>query len=169
MEEISIWLDTYDDIYSDFDSRRFSKRMVSEDFIYELERNSKEMELKPFKIILLLPDHLRKAELESEIIESLKFFFRKQFDYFNRQIRRLVGRGWLMTAIGAGLLLIAAFILLKHYSRASLNVLQVILEPPSWFLIWNGLDNVFYESRALKEERAFYRKMLLGEIEFRSA
>ena len=35
--ELSIWLDSYDDIYSDFDSRQYLKRRVSEDFLYELK------------------------------------------------------------------------------------------------------------------------------------
>jgi len=168
MEEISIWLDTYDDLYSDFDSRKFSKRMVSEDFIYELKRNSKEMEAAPFKIVLSIPENVRRPELEPEIIDGLKKVFQKQFAFHDNQVKSLIRKGFIMTTIGAMLLLLAAFILIKHYTRASLNILQVILEPPSWFLIWTGLDDIFYESREKKEERAFYKKMQLGEIEFRS-
>jgi len=36
MAELSLWLDSYDDIYSDFDARTLLKRRVSEDFIHEL-------------------------------------------------------------------------------------------------------------------------------------
>lgn len=30
MTEINLWLDSYDDMYSDFDSRQFEKRIISE-------------------------------------------------------------------------------------------------------------------------------------------
>src|ERR1051326_4244593 len=100
MEEISIWLDTYDDLYSDFDSRKFSKRMVSEDFIYELKRNSKEMVAAPFKIVLSIPESMRRPELEPEIIDGLKKTFQKQFVFHDNEVKSLVRKGFIMTAIG---------------------------------------------------------------------
>jgi hypothetical protein len=36
--EISIWLDSYNDIFSDFDSRPFSERTVSDDFLSEVRK-----------------------------------------------------------------------------------------------------------------------------------
>ena len=36
MANLELWLDSYNDIYSDFDSRHYSKRRISEDFIQEL-------------------------------------------------------------------------------------------------------------------------------------
>ena len=37
MADISLWLDDYDDLFSDFDSRNYLKRRVSEDFLEELK------------------------------------------------------------------------------------------------------------------------------------
>ncbi len=39
---LSIWLDIYDDIFSDFDSRPFHERALSDDFIHEAKKMAKE-------------------------------------------------------------------------------------------------------------------------------
>ncbi|PZR25545.1 MAG: hypothetical protein DI535_17825 [Citrobacter freundii] len=44
MAELSLWLDNYDDIYSDFDVRTLLKRRVSEDSVYELGMTYKRKE-----------------------------------------------------------------------------------------------------------------------------
>ena len=54
-EEISLWLDSYDDIYSDFDSRHYLKRRISKDFIDELEASLKYRTGRVENLILLLP------------------------------------------------------------------------------------------------------------------
>ena len=41
MAELNLWLDSYDDIYSDFDSSHYLKRRISEDFLYELRTEMK--------------------------------------------------------------------------------------------------------------------------------
>lgn len=38
MSEISIWLDNYDDIFSDFDPRPYSQRSLSDDFLAEAKK-----------------------------------------------------------------------------------------------------------------------------------
>lgn len=35
---ISLWIDSYDDIFSDFDPRHFSLRNISDDFLYEVKK-----------------------------------------------------------------------------------------------------------------------------------
>lgn len=41
-QNISIWLDTYDDIFSDFDYRQFSEKALSDDFLTELQKMYRE-------------------------------------------------------------------------------------------------------------------------------
>lgn len=36
--EISIWVDTYDDVFSDFDSRPYDNRELSDDFLTEVRK-----------------------------------------------------------------------------------------------------------------------------------
>lgn len=39
--EISIWLDSYNDIFSDFDSRPISLRSLSDDFITQVKKTQR--------------------------------------------------------------------------------------------------------------------------------
>ena len=55
MKELELWLDSYDDIYSDFDSRHYLKRRISEDFLHELRTEMKYNEQHASDMVLLLP------------------------------------------------------------------------------------------------------------------
>jgi hypothetical protein len=46
------------------------------------------------------------------------------------------------------------------------TVLQVLLEPAGWFAVWFGLDQLFYGTRELAREHAFYRKMARADVVF---
>ncbi len=36
--EIKMWFDSYDDLFSDFDSNPYSTRVLSDDFIFQLKK-----------------------------------------------------------------------------------------------------------------------------------
>ena len=61
VREIAIIIDTWDDIFSDFDPRPFSERMVSSDFIDELRRRHTETRSGNFLITLCAPAALKKS------------------------------------------------------------------------------------------------------------
>jgi len=75
MTELSIWLDYYDDIYSDFDSRHYLKRRISEDFLHELRMAKKYKRERVTDLLLFLPQEKREGNSEKMIINSLKDFF----------------------------------------------------------------------------------------------
>ena len=74
--EISIWLDSYDDIFSDFDSRPLSERTVSDDFLSEVRKVCDEKSRNKIHLKLSIPESLRNTEDEKIIIKRLHLFFR---------------------------------------------------------------------------------------------
>ena len=48
------------------------------------------------------------------------------------------------------------------------NVLHIIMEPAGWFLLWTGLDHIFYDSRTKEKDYIFNLKMANSEIVFMS-
>src|ERR1700677_5264902 len=58
---MNLGLDEYDDIFSDFDARPYSARMLSEDFLHELKRASLGQEEDGVVLNLLLPQARRNA------------------------------------------------------------------------------------------------------------
>lgn len=167
--ELNIWLDTYDDLYSDFDSRKFSKRLVSEDFIHELKRNAKEVKGAVSVLLLHLPAEVRKPQVEDEILQSLKGYFLRQHMVIKSEVAHIFRKGIAMALVGTLLLIVAAYL---HFlnARSFLNsVIQIILEPAGWFLIWNGLDILFYEIRIRRSQLNFFDKIRNCNLQFVSS
>ena len=69
MSEISLWLDTYDDIFSDFDPRPYSQREMSEDFLKEISRRYLEGKHGRFEVHFTIPSSERdlKAEMAGDL------------------------------------------------------------------------------------------------------
>jgi hypothetical protein len=79
-----------------------------------------------------------------------------------------VQQGIWMGLIGMALLLIATYMAYEAFPGFLATAVTVVLQPAGWFLVWNGLDNIFFESRLLKNERSFLRKMQDCRIQFLS-
>lgn len=169
MSEISLWLDNYDDIYSDFDSRHFLKRRISEDFLHELRLAKKYKRERITGLSLFLPGEMRKESSETAIINSLRSFFDSQLQTSNNRYRVKLNNG--VVALIAGLLIMAVNSYMGFYSLHSLPffTLRILLEPCGWFLLWLGFDFLFYDLRELKREKNFFREFSGISIRFETS
>lgn len=113
MGELTLWLDSYDDIYSDFDSRHYLKRRISEDFLYELRTEMKYKEQHPGDIALLLPKEKREENAEKIVASSLIDFFTNQFHYYQDKGRRKMNKGLLLAA--SGIIIMLANLGINYY------------------------------------------------------
>lgn len=170
---ITLDLDTYDDIFSDFDPRPYSNRAISEDFMRECRRavRNKEGEL---TMRLLLPAALRDMREEARIRHRLEKYFEKHREMKQEELNAVRARGWTWIGIGAACMALGAFL----YTRESsgffglsgatflYHLILVAIEPASWFLVWEGLNTVLRGVRDHERELAFYRKMVRARVEF---
>lgn len=74
-EEISIWFDSYEELFSDFDSRSYSKRTLSNDFIEQIKKVAKDIHTKNVTLKLLLLEKNRNKQEEEIIAQRLHSFF----------------------------------------------------------------------------------------------
>jgi hypothetical protein len=163
---ISIWIDTYDDIFSDFDPRLFSERNISDDFLNELRKVSREDNFHVNEFRLLVPEKNRNQETETIISKHLHAFFRKNVHACQQQVTQLRTKGFLFVIISVFLLMGASYISSLKSENIFMHVLLVLLEPAGWFLIWRGLDNLISSSRQEMPELDFYNKMVKSKIVF---
>jgi hypothetical protein len=165
---IDIWLDCYDDIFSDFDSRPYTERRLSDDFVAEVNKLAGESDLPAEELKLLLPEGERDAETESIIGKRLHSYFK---DHNNKEIvdkRKATIRACVMLVAGFALMIGAAYTV-KNRSESFLhNFLFVILEPGGWFLVWNGFDELIFSSRKRQQAVGFYTKVARSKIMFLS-
>src|SRR3954469_17704523 len=74
--EISIWIDKYDDVFSDFDSRPFAERSLSDDFLREVQKMTSRKTNGNMRLKFHVLDGQRSAESEAIIIDNLNAHFR---------------------------------------------------------------------------------------------
>jgi hypothetical protein len=169
--EIDLKLDRYDDIFSDFDIRPYSRRALSVDFLDELRRASYEKDNDGIEIVLNVPSDERNESSEGMIRRRLKDHFRKHFRMLEMQKNRMRRRGVAMIVFGVAAMISAAMIMFGGAEEDLFkSFLVVFLEPAAWFLFWEGLNTIIYGSKDIEAHYNFYRKMShnQGKIHFRS-
>jgi hypothetical protein len=166
---LSLWLDYFDDIYSDFDSRHYLKRRVSEDFLYELKNALKYKEERVNDLLLLVPQEKRDEPLEKIIADSLKEFFADQFKINADKCRRKINSGIVFAITGVSIMVLNSLIGFKGSHTLFLVALRVVLEPAGWFLLWVAFDLLFYEWKDIRKEREFFRELSELKIHFKSS
>jgi hypothetical protein len=162
---ISLWIDDYDDIFSDFDPRPFSQRALSEDFLAEVKRAVRDRREGVPELRFLVPAPVRNLAGEATIRKRLREHFRRHAERLGRVHRRIVWTGVAIAAAGFGVMTTSA--LLRGQPGAFWwTLLNVVLEPSGWFAVWFGLDRLCYGVRDIAHEREFYRKMGKAEVVF---
>lgn len=163
---ISIWVDNYDDIFSDFDPRDFSERNISDDFLTEVKKVSRESDFHVEELRLLIPEKMRNSESENIIIKRLHAHFRRNYIFYDAQKRSQNRKGILFSIVGMILMLIASYISSLKSDNFFMHSLLIILEPAGWFLVWTGLDQLLYYSREKNTELDFLKKLSKSKIVF---
>lgn len=170
MPELDLWLDHYDDIYSDFDSRHYLKRRISDDFLYEVRTSFRHKEGHIDDLVLILPAEKRQEQAEQMIAESLNNYWHRQYESRREAARKKRGVGLLFLFSGMTLMVVNTFISYYYKSESfPLTAVRVLLEPAGWFMIWAAMETLFYELRTIKKEKNFFREISEAKIHFRSA
>ncbi|MFH0962064.1 MAG: hypothetical protein V1820_05250 [archaeon] len=162
---ISLMLDTYDDIFSDFDGRHFSERAVSYDFLEECKRAARTKVEKGLEIRLMVPEKKRDAISEGLIRNRLKKNFHKNYRERLQDVGRAKKEGVSFIALGLFFLVLGGLVMSSEMSGFLVNLLLVVLEPAGWFLSWTGLD-ILRNIKKNFPDLDFYRKLASAEFLF---
>ena len=166
VHSISIWLDGYDDLFSDFDARPIGERNVSEDFLHELQNVSAEAERPVHELCLLLPAARRSPESEKMITRRLHTMFRENYQYYQGEIRRQRRRGIAFLTGGMMVLILATYISYVTPDKFFMHALLVVLEPAGWFSIWNGFESLFSSTKRENPDLVFFARIHKAVIRF---
>jgi hypothetical protein len=160
---VSLVLDAYTDIFSDFDPRPFSQRAISDDFLMECKRAVRDSP-EGFELRLMVPINKRDIKTEVIVKKRLKNHFEKHFYEKKSETNKVRAEGGLMIILGAVFMLLATFFV--QYTGFLFKLLFVISEPAGWFTFWSGLDRLFFGIREKLKEQVFYRKMSTANLYF---
>lgn len=161
---ISLILDSYDDIFSDFDPRTYSEKALSDDFLAECKKAARDKEER-LELRLLVSKHKRNYRDEIRIKKRLKEHFQRHHREVEREIKKIRFRGIFWFVLGAIIMISGTFILGFGYKSFFYNLLVLIMEPAGWFFFWEGLNFLFKDPVNIQDYN-FYRKMSKSEIVF---
>jgi len=168
MSQISLGLDGYDDIFSDFDPRPYSQRALSDDFLIEAKKASIDKFSGTIELKFLVPKDKRSLAKEFIIKRRLREHFKRHFFLLEKETKDFLKLGWTFILCGLIVMFIASYILFYYKSTLILSFLIVLLEPAGWFLFWEGSHIILFESKEKKPDFEFYKKMSKCEITFLS-
>lgn len=168
LSEISLSLDTYDDIFSDFDPRPFHLRALSDDFLTEARKAIRNKPSGAIELRFVIPSHERNVQYENTIRERLRRYFNDQYRHARTALKNTRNKSLLLTTLGICLMFAAAYIRGLPVETLRLQLLFVLFEPAGWFCAWYGLDRLVTLWTTSKPELEFYHKMSRCEIAFSS-
>ena len=164
--EISLWLENYNELFSGFDPRPYSHRALSSDFLSETKKASIDKDEK-IDLELLIPSNKRDKTKEDIIRKRLRDHFNRHLNLLKTEINHMVWKGFSLAITGVVLMFIATLILFNYGDNTLfLSFLIILLEPAGWFLFWEGLDIILFESKKIKPDLEYYKKMAKCNINF---
>jgi hypothetical protein len=167
--EIRLTISNYMDIFSNFDSRPLSDRGFSEDFMFEAERAVMSKNSDDIDFIILVPDKNRDFKDENTIKNRLKKYFIKHYEIMKKQKKKVVRKGSYFVLAGIILMLAATYLFFKFRDETfAASFFTILLEPASWFLFWEGLDLIIFDSKKASPDLRFYERMRNSNIKFSS-
>jgi hypothetical protein len=164
--QISIWLDGYDDLFSDFDPRPYSKRALSDDFVFQIRKISKDHPKAGLTLVLLLPEKDRNAKNEEIIALRIHDYFSQAYQQLRLETNKLNKRGIQLTVAGIFLMIIASYISFNEPEVYLTYLLLTLFEPAGWFLFWYGLDQLLYGRDKRLKDLSFHAAIAGASIEF---
>jgi hypothetical protein len=166
LAEVSILLDSYDDIFSDFDPSAYSERTLSDDFIIQAKKFYRNKSGNKMSLRLLLPENKRKEQEEKVIVKRLHSYFKSVHQALESEVKKANIRGLIFTLTGAIIMIAASYISFMKSEKYHVHFLLVLFEPAGWFLLWTGFEHLANSSKETKKDIDFYSKMTKSEIKF---
>jgi hypothetical protein len=167
MNAISIAIDSYDDIFSDFDPRDITQRDLSEDFIIELTRRHRQDIKGKYDVVLLAPKAIEDPVAEKKITSRLNRYFGQKYRRYAKSIKELRIRGAIYIALGMAVLIALALLTYyKKFATLTLEIIGIVFMPLGWFGIWEGFSKIVDIPFKLGSDTQVYRKLSRAAYKF---
>lgn len=164
LNSIQIALDDYNDIFSDFDFSEYNKRLISEDFLIEVQRRYYETKKGNIEVKFTLPAAARDVKTEAVIKRRLKQYFSGKTKDVDKDINKLRKRGAIHLVVG--FVLLASELFTYDNSYLPIQLINVLVVPAGWYGMYSGLEHILDYPADMVEKRKFYQKFENAKYEF---
>jgi len=159
------WLDSYQEIFSDFDPAPYERRIVSQDFIDAVMRRFPEGSDEPIHLRISLPKSVRSVDTEHIIVNRLKKYFRKMAARYEKRMggEQKQGAAYFI----AGCILLLAFVWLGlNLETITSEILGILFLPLGWFGVWEGTSRILNAPEQYKKKLGLYYELSQAKYEF---
>lgn len=170
IQDISIAIDSWDDIFSDFDPSPLEQRILSEDFLLELKKRYRETPRGSYMLTVYAPLSLKDESAERIVIKRLKQYFKFRHLALKKEMNAAAGKGALFVVIGV--IFLGALTLLTYHKLLDMlmtELLGIILMPLGWFGVWEGFSRIIEPSPLLKQDLELFAKLSKAAFKFKYA
>ncbi|MDD5417060.1 MAG: hypothetical protein PHU12_03755, partial [Candidatus Aenigmarchaeota archaeon] len=139
----------------------------SDDFLVEIKRAVRDKPSGNLELILMIPNAKRNRNDENIIKKRLIEHFKRHHKLLHEEKSKITEKGIIFTVAGIIIMLLAAYFFFEKAEYSLIDkFLLILMEPAGWFLFWEGLDQVIFESKKKTPDLEFYEKMIKCEINF---
>ena len=178
IRDISIAIDTYDDIFSDFDPRPYEERELSVDFMREMNRRFTEKKTGRLEVRFFLYGKDRDQKAEGIIKHRLREYFTLKRHELEKKVSSRRNSGVVYTGIGLVLLLCASISTqifpvnistqVSHTTFFIAALLQTLLVPAGWYGMFTGIERIVELPEETKMQLEMDRRLHDAEFIFLS-
>jgi len=166
MATVQMWIDEYDDIFSDFDPRPYEVRTISNDFWDELNKLYTEHPDDIDVVKILVPVKMQQRSTEKIIAKRVTAYITMRANVAKKKLRKIYLQSSSMLLLGIGFMLIATW-LDAHHGVFWLSFLRIVAEPAGWFCFWESLNLFIFEKPATSQAVARYNELAKAKIMFK--
>ncbi|MCX6773444.1 MAG: hypothetical protein NTY68_00400 [Candidatus Micrarchaeota archaeon] len=162
--EIILALDSYDDIFDDFDMQDYIERAISADFVNILNNRIKKINIKEkISIVLTVPKEKREKNTEEIIAKRLNTHFANMAMYWKDKEKEIDSFASRLVLLGA-IFFIVGQILIRHF----VPFFDEYLIIPAWMFSFYGLDKFINEKPKAGVKKQFYELISHAKMDFQS-
>ena len=99
IQEITIAIDSWDDLFSDFDPSPLEQRILSEDFLSELKKSYRETPRGSYIVTIYAQMSLKDEASERIVIKRLKQYFKLRHLAIEKEIGQSIQKGFIFVII----------------------------------------------------------------------
>ncbi len=155
---LHIALDTYEDIFSDFDPSGYDKRILSDDFIKETQKRYVETRKGDIEVRFSIPTAVRSAKTEALVKKRLKEYFQVQTKLLDAEISKRKRTGTIYFFVGFAVLLFTIYSAEFFPDQHMREILAILLTPLGWFGMWEGVGLFVQGPVKYEEQKKFFMK-----------
>jgi len=162
----TIYLDDYDDIFSDFDYGAYETRRLSEDLLFELEQQLRGVRSAKLDLVFVLPDKARQKNAENLVRKRLKQAFAYRQRSAQEELNGYKRSGAQRISLGILVLALEWFLIYNFEAETVFTLLGTIIAPAGWFGAFTGLEKFFDIPKETIEKQSAYQVLSGSSISF---